>query len=832
MAEPGVSFLPAADIVNAAAESTKQYLAFLRDNGGGVQPHRAENIRAATEASLFLENTVWSSYQCDVPKHLTIRPDSAATLRVHASPGSEMEIRILEYDRRTGQTQFAARTPVLGKTGEIIIDFRWLVQRCLDWLEQRGPSIADIAKIAPRPPGAADLSLLNEGLSDDQREAIRTILTSALSYVWGPPGTGKTKRVLAKAAHHSVQRQEKLLILASTNLAVDNALSAVLDEGVSKEQVARIGVPSKDFIDKYPECCEERAFEHEIRQIRSEIKTVDQDLALLARRSLLEGQVEQWEAQLEGERRDLPECRKMIADAESARSDTSAVLCRCEAELEAITLAQAGKQREFCGLAFASLLADVEALESEQTRTRKEIDKTGKQLAGLGILARVFTQRRQELTSQIAGQQAHLNSVEATLDSRRQKRDEVAPLAARLDADIADLGSAYERAYGEVVRLRARVSSLEHEQEALRARALRHEEDVRSHENRIEGATEELSRLDGVCPTEQSDGLRAALAARRAELEARLSRFKQDLAGKSVLGMTLDGFIGCSLYMSPSVDRVLIDEAPYAPIAKVFPLLSLHCPIAMLGDHLQLPPVCECDDDTTICAYWAKPAIFLEDAYRIGEQYVDLHKLQKPQLRLTQQAVLRESYRFGPTLASLLDYHVYERMGLVGRASDDTCIECVECEPKDRRDRKPRENDAEADEVINRVEEWWRRAQEQSELPTLAILTPYKAQARLIRDRFRQRFGDSEVSDVVDILNTHQAQGREWDWVFFSVSDTGNLKGNGPWFCNSRHRTGREVLNTTISRTRQHLTVFLDATYWQHREPTSLLTELATAWKA
>jgi ATP-dependent RNA/DNA helicase IGHMBP2 len=117
--------------------------------------------------------------------------------------------------------------------------------------------------------------------------------------------------------------------------------------------------------------------------------------------------------------------------------------------------------------------------------------------------------------------------------------------------------------------------------------------------------------------------------------------------------------------------------------------------------------------------------------------------------------------------------------------------------------------------------------QQESSLPTIAILTPYKNQVRLIRDRLRKRFGDAEISDHVEVWNTHQAQGREWDWVLFSVSDTANLKGNMPYFSDSKNRTGRAVLNTTISRAKQHLRIFLDSAYWEHRKPESLLTELA-----
>jgi superfamily I DNA/RNA helicase len=191
-----------------------------------------------------------------------------------------------------------------------------------------------------------------------------------------------------------------------------------------------------------------------------------------------------------------------------------------------------------------------------------------------------------------------------------------------------------------------------------------------------------------------------------------------------------------------------------------------------------------------------------------------------------QRTLLHVSYRFGQSLASLLDRQIYGKIGLVGLAEHDTCIKCIHCEPRHRADRKSRENDAEADAIVDQLADWWKWAQQQSGLPTIAILTPYKRQASLIRNRLRARFGDTEVGDHVEVWNTHQAQGREWDWVFFSVSDTANLPGNTPYFSDSRCRAGRAVLNTTISRTKQHLRIFLDSAYWQHRKSESLLPEL------
>jgi predicted nucleic acid-binding Zn-ribbon protein len=820
-------FLPAAAIVNAATASTKKYLAFLIENEANLERHRANNICSVEDQTLLLENSIWIKYQCELPQHRTIRSDSSATLIDYAAPGSKIEIHILEYDRRTGKTEFASQTPVHGTTGDIVIDFRWLVQRCLEWLQQRGSSVSAITKIKPYKPANPNPLVMNECLSNEQCEAIKTVLSTGLSYIWGPPGTGKTMWVLAKAVHICVERKEKILVLASTNLAVDNALSAILKDGVPQTQVARIGVPSASFIQEYPDCCEERAFQHEIRQIKSQIKTLEDNITSLQRMQKLVCEIEDCKAELTKKRSELNKVEAKLVTIQHEILDNENIIHQWSQEQKRLESEHKSKQGELNNIAFAKLLSDIEAMECEQAQTIKELARLNKELIGLGIFTRIFTGRKQELINSISELSAHLRSVEVTIESMREKRVKLEPIFTQLKAEKAKLESAHEKAHKEIIGLKVRVSGLEQMQRAQQKTASGYQENIQFLENRIEVAAHNLSDIGKRYPTDNSDELLVTWRADKEQLEARLFQFKQDLASKSVLGMTLDGFIGLTLQTNIIVNHVFIDEAPYAPIAKILPLLSLHCPIAMLGDHLQLPPICECKNDETIQSYWEKPAIFLEDAFRLGDHWKDLHMIEEPILELTQRCILHASYRFGQSLASLLDRHIYNNIGLVGLSNDDTYIRSIHCEPQDRADHIGRENYAEANTILKHLAEWWDWALQQPSLPTIAILTPYKKQVSLIRNQLRVRFGDTEISNHVEVWNTHKAQGREWDWVLFSVSDTANLPGNAPYFSDSNDRTGRAVLNTTISRTKKHLRIFLDLTYWEHRLPQSLLTELA-----
>lgn len=66
-------------------------------------------------------------------------------------------------------------------------------------------------------------------LTDDQRAAIQTCLSRDITFVWGPPGTGKTRTLGALIAHY-YRHNKRVLIVSNTNDAVDGVLLSTLKE--------------------------------------------------------------------------------------------------------------------------------------------------------------------------------------------------------------------------------------------------------------------------------------------------------------------------------------------------------------------------------------------------------------------------------------------------------------------------------------------------------------------------------------------------------------------------------------------------------------------------
>ncbi|MHB8620604.1 MAG: DEAD/DEAH box helicase [Chloroflexota bacterium] len=84
-----------------------------------------------------------------------------------------------------------------------------------------------------------------EGANAYQREAVQASLQRDVTYVWGPPGTGKTT-TLALIAQALAGQGLRLLVTATTNVAVDNAILAIahrLGDDAEGGRLVRFGPP-------------------------------------------------------------------------------------------------------------------------------------------------------------------------------------------------------------------------------------------------------------------------------------------------------------------------------------------------------------------------------------------------------------------------------------------------------------------------------------------------------------------------------------------------------------------------------------------------------------
>ena len=182
------------------------------------------------------------------------------------------------YDEETGVLLIKLRREIPGFEEalddeiQVISNLRFLVERIRKWFVANGHECClPIQTEEQAPPSPLDLS-------EQQTAAYEAALKSGCCYIWGPPGTGKTRYVLASAVIARLLQGRRVAILAPTNLALDLAFSSMIEafEGLAacgraasadgetpgRHSFLRLGVPSRKFADAFPEVCEERGLRH------------------------------------------------------------------------------------------------------------------------------------------------------------------------------------------------------------------------------------------------------------------------------------------------------------------------------------------------------------------------------------------------------------------------------------------------------------------------------------------------------------------------------------------------------------------------------------------
>lgn len=94
------------------------------------------------------------------------------------------------------------------------------------------------------------------GLNVSQQSAVKGIVGDELHLLWGPPGTGKTT-TLGSAVAMLAQKGQRILILSTSNTAVDVALKAVIENRQQAEMprawIQRIGASEDRVVSSFTE---------------------------------------------------------------------------------------------------------------------------------------------------------------------------------------------------------------------------------------------------------------------------------------------------------------------------------------------------------------------------------------------------------------------------------------------------------------------------------------------------------------------------------------------------------------------------------------------------
>lgn len=781
---------------DAAIDSARRYYQYLEESGGGLI--KTGVVRIDMDVEFFVLH---------LKSRLAFSDD--AFVRINNKDYTREQMLPVEYDemRRTLRIRPKAEYRdelAFSHPHDIVVvsDLKFLVKRVEEWYKIHG----DRPQIPCRKPDVIRHTFpdLKHQPSDDQEAAIEGVLSSPFSYVWGAPGTGKTRFVLARCILNYILTGKKVLITAPTNNAVEQMLYGVLavleEAGIAVDHVLRLGLASSEFVSRYPSVCVDAAHAKRISALAEQVKAdlrlmeeTDKLLAMLPERALFKAKSARFQ-----------ECSSLLLHLfdelnalrcqEDELEDTTVVLAaerslmdeqikKLKAEhgrvvdsVRKLTLVvekySHGLRKLLWKKKHEQYLTELEHAVADEKRIQREIDDQSQKLHSLHN----EEQRHTDSVKRKRAETAHCREKIEKLTEFWSELHTVALKAmkrADMSADYPQMTELLQTVAGKIHRREQTYQALENTSEQdLLARKEKLTRELEEHQKKLE----------------------------EAEAQSTSARIQK----ATVLAATVDR---CIKDLPPDGDfqpeHVFLDEAGYCALVKAVTLMGYDCPLTFLGDHMQLPPVCEMNNDkmqgiNASVALWAQSALYADDALTLEPKqvYADYFNHTPAHFQDMRKFNLIHTYRFGESLAHVLESEVYTE-GFSGSVNHDTEIYYL---PIHRISDEKKRTSSEECRVIT---EYCQSTSEHS----IGIITPYTAQRDLLRKAlsFNSLFSDA-------VMTVHGSQGREWDVVLFSIVDT-----NDKWFTNSRNSAsnGRHVINTAVSRAKKKLILVCDADYWQ-----------------
>ena len=190
-------------------------------------------------------------YRFNLQTPVRVPPDTEGYLILQSKPDEKLLVTIVEAEdlivtiavpRNIGRNIPAAR---------LLTDLTMLLRQLIKRIEEKAQSEHPAADrvLGFRPPTGApvEFSARNEKLNKEQRDAVVSALGRDITFIWGPPGTGKTQTI-GEIGAQLFLRGRTLLMVSHTNTAVDEALIRIADALKSEfleGQVIRVGEPVK-----------------------------------------------------------------------------------------------------------------------------------------------------------------------------------------------------------------------------------------------------------------------------------------------------------------------------------------------------------------------------------------------------------------------------------------------------------------------------------------------------------------------------------------------------------------------------------------------------------
>ena len=774
------------NLSKSLAKAAIDYYNYLDKKNKGLILYSVSHIeKISITANLYL-------FRFKINSKLNLIDDLRLQVFDKIYPECQIDIKLYDEDNKTLILQISPNIledfPNIDKIDvekiKIVCDLKYLIENVYKWF-----TAFDLCK--PKKPKIlkkSDGIRIFNNCSEEQINAIKTALSEPLTYIWGAPGTGKTQYVLTNAVLNYTTRNKRTIILAPTNNALEQIMSSLIkvtDEiGISRNKIIRLGTPTKKFFDKYPEVCDNNKLFKILKLISKKIDVLENILQYKKDKADYEkysalilkdlNNISAIESQNTTINEDILDLRKRITQLKqqekSISLDYDNILIRKKQYIDTMNSVSFKIKNWFNSKEKNIYQEELEKISKEENNAVKKLSKIHNDIKELKQELKTLENKIQTIS--LDSLNNHLRNLSLNKITHTNSVKEV------IDIVNTKLNLLYEK-----INSKSQIYE-EYENDSV--------EEIKS---KLKNLTEE-----------RSESIQKSKQAR--------------IDNSLILGMTLDNFISTQIpsndknyeVLDLSADHIFLDEAGYSSLAKSMSIFSTSQPITLLGDHFQLPPVNEMDEDilreNPNLSVWSLSSLYSLDFLNNGIEYIveaykekippDFESLNKQNLTLT--------YRFGQNLLNILSSEVYNIEMKSAPNKEDLEIFYIDASRTSISSKK-RENLEEVNCIYNYI---------LSHLDEdIAILAPYKNQISSLKKKCWPYCKDN-------IMTIHGSQGQEWDTVILSVCDTYDK-----YFTDSCRNDvdGKLILNTAISRVKKKLIIVCDYHYWTN-EPNQLICKL------